>query len=351
MEYTEMIKGIKKPENALLVAAQHKIDHKTKPLGALGMLEDIACRMCLIQNDLEPRIKKKMLFVYAGDHGIANEGVSAYPAEVTPQMVLNFLGGGAAINVLCKHNDIDIRIIDAGVNFDFKPQKGLVQKKVRKGTDNFLKGSAMTRDEAERSIQNGIDVFNEAYPEGDGGIIAVGDMGIGNTTSASAIISAVTGKDPKETTGSGTGINESTLKRKIDTIKNALSKHAPDPGDPLDILSKVGGFEIGGITGTVLAAAHRGVPVVLDGIISTAGGLLAYLFNNNAGEYLFAGHKSVEKGHMAALDHMHLNPIIDLNMRLGEGSGAALAVNIIEAACRIMCEMASFEEAGVSNKE
>jgi nicotinate-nucleotide--dimethylbenzimidazole phosphoribosyltransferase len=266
-------------------------------------------------------------------------------------MVLNFLSGGAAINVLCRHYGIDIKIIDMGVNFDFGNTAGLLNKKVRKGTRNFCREKAMTHDEAIQSLQNGIDVFNEAYKQNQIGIIGLGDMGIGNTTSSSAIISAVTGFPPEQTTGRGTGITEQSLAHKIEIIRQGLNLHKPNPIDGIDILEKIGGYEIGGIAGAILAAAKNRVPVVLDGIISTAGGLIASLLSPVVKDYLFAGHKSVEVGQKAALNFMGITPILDLNLRLGEGTGAALAIDIIDAACRIMREMASFEEAGVSNKE
>ncbi len=335
---------------ALEAEVSHKIDFKTKPLGSLGMMEEIAMKMAMIQGNLNPKISGKAMFVFAGDHGIASEGVSAYPAEVTHQMVLNFLNGGAAINVLCRHNQINIHVIDMGVNFDFEPSDMLIDKKIRKGTRNFIKEDSMTREEAIKAVENGMDVFFEQSKKFKPDIIGVGEMGIGNTTSATAVISAATGRSPEEITGRGTGIDNATLNNKIEIIKKALLLRNPDKTDGLDILQKVGGYEIAGIAGAVLAAASAKVPVVLDGLISTAGGLIAFLIKTEVAGYLFAGHKSAERGHKTALDMMDLKPIIDLNMRLGEGTGAALAINIIDASCKIMCEMASFDEAKVSGK-
>jgi nicotinate-nucleotide--dimethylbenzimidazole phosphoribosyltransferase len=325
-----------------------KIDLKTKPKGSLGMVEEIAIKMGLIQESLNPVIHNKRLFIFAGDHGITEEGVSAYPAEVTPQMVLNFLAGGAAINVFCRHEGIGIDVVDMGVNYDFSSQPGLIQKKVRKGTSNFLKKDAMSAEEANESIIKGMEVFEESYHNSPFELVGVGEMGIGNTTSASAIISAATGLSPKETTGRGTGINDICYQNKIEVINRSLRLRKANTNSGLDILTKFGGFEIGGIVGLCLAAAARRVPVVLDGLISTAGGLIAYMMSMDVKDYLFAGHKSIEIGQKAALKMMNLQPILDLGFRLGEGTGSALAMNIIDAACKIMREMASFEEAGVS---
>ena len=347
MKVEEIVKCITPVNRSLETEVWDKINNKTKPLGSLGELESIAVRMSLLKNNLNPVIDKKLLFVFAGDHGIAEEMLSAYPGEVTSQMIFNFLKGGAAINVLCRHHGIELKIIDMGTKYDFGNTAGIINKKVKKGTNNFLKAAAMSREEALASIQNGIDVFNEINGTVRTDIIGVGDMGIGNTTSASAIISAITGESPERTTGRGTGISDDMLKRKIETIRKSLQIHNINSKDALDVLQKVGGFEIGGITGTILAAAYQKVPVVLDGLISTSGGLLAYLFNPLVKDYLFAGHKSVEKGHSIALKFMGLLPILDLNLRLGEGTGAALAMDIIDVSCKIMREMASFTEAKV----
>ncbi len=328
--------------------ARHKMDLKTKPAGSLGRLEEMAVRMSLIQNSLTPKIAVKKMFVFAGDHGIAAEGVSAYPAEVTPQMVLNFLHGGAAINVLCRQAGAGISVIDMGVNYEFGSEPGLINKKVRKGTRNFLIEDSMTVGEAIRSIELGIEVFDDAYKTEKFNIAGVGEMGIGNSTSAAAIISAATGLSPEKTAGRGTGLNDTGFKNKVEIIARALGQRKPDPKNGLDILQKVGGFEIGGIAGACLAAAAVKIPVVLDGLISTAGGLIAYLIKPYVKDYFFSGHKSVEAGQKAALKMLELEPILDLGMRLGEGTGAVLAINLIEASCRIMCEMSSFEEAGVS---
>jgi nicotinate-nucleotide--dimethylbenzimidazole phosphoribosyltransferase len=330
--------------------AQNKIDNKTKPPGALGKLESLAVQMCLIQNSLEPAVPKKALYVFAGDHGVTQAGVSAYPAEVTGQMVTNFLAGGAAINVLCRHHQIDLQVVDMGVNADFGDHPGLIHKKVRKGTRNFEKEAAMTEGEAIKALENGGDVFLADYAESAIDIVGLGEMGIGNTTSAAAIISAVTGVPADETAGRGTGVDDQGLARKIEVINRALKRHRPDPQNGLDILQTIGGFEIAGIAGALLAAASKKTAVVLDGVISTAAGLIAFLINPDVRGYLISGHRSVEVAQNAALAYMTLDPVIDMDMRLGEGTGAALSMDIVDAACKVMTEMASFDEAGVSNK-
>ncbi len=348
---SEISKAIGKIASELKASAQAKIDNKTKPLGSLGRLEDLAVQLCLIQSTLEPEIEAKHLFVFAADHGVTEEGVSAYPSEVTQQMVLNFLTGGAAINVLCRHFDIDISVVDMGVKgIEFEDHPLLIKKKVAPGTNNFLVQRAMTVEQANQAICNGIEAFFQEYESKPFQIIGLGDMGIGNTTAATAIICAVTGLLPRDGVGRGTGIDDRALGHKAETIQRALSLHGPDPKDGIDVLSKVGGFEIAGIAGAALAAASNKVAVVLDGLISTAAGLIAYLINPTIKDYLIAGHRSVEKAQMAALAHMGLEPVVDLNMRLGEGTGAAIAMNLVEAAAKIMTQMASFDEAGVSKK-
>ncbi len=349
--YTSVLQAIEPVSDRLRPEAVYKIDNKTKPLGALGKLEELAVQASLVQEDLNPRLDRKALFVFAGDHGITEEGVSAYPSEVTGQMVENFLRGGAAINVLCRHHGIDLYIVDMGVNADFKNHPNLFQKKIRKGTRNFALEEAMTSREAEEAVTAGMDVFLEENAKKRIDILGLGEMGIGNTTSASAIISAVTGISPKDATGRGTGLDDKGMERKVQIINNALNYHKPDPRNGMDILRKIGGYEIAGIAGAVLAAASQGVIVVLDGVISTAAGLIAHLLNPDIKGYLVSGHRSVESGQHAALAHMGMDPVIDFQMRLGEGTGAAMTMNIVDAACRIMREMASFDDAGVSNKE
>jgi nicotinate-nucleotide--dimethylbenzimidazole phosphoribosyltransferase len=306
--------------------------------------------MSLIQNNLNPELHRKALFVFAGDHGIAEEGVSAFPAEVTGQMVHNFLAGGAAINVICRHQGIDISVVDMGVNADFEDHPVLLQKKVRKGTFNFAVQNAMTAGEAALALENGAAVFRDAHANQAIDIVGLGEMGIANTTAATAIICAVTGISPFKATGRGTGVDDKGLEHKAKVIQKALDFHKPDAADGFDILQRMGGYEIAGIAGAALAAAARGTAVVLDGVISTAAGLIAYLLNPDIRGYLIAGHRSVEISQTAALEHMQLEPVIDFGMRLGEGTGAAMTIDVVDAACRIMREMASFDEAEVSQK-
>lgn len=331
--------------------AQKKIDFKTKPLGALGILETLAVQMSSIQKSLNPVITRKSLFVFAADHGIAEEGVSAFPQEVTQQMVQNFLDGGAAINVLSRHNGIDLTIVDIGTKGSENTHPDLITCKIARGTKNFALERAMSRDEAERALAAGAHVFRTKQSEKPIDILGLGEMGIANTTSATAIISTITGLSPAECTGRGTGVDDQGLEHKIEVLEKALAFQKPDRSDAIDILSKIGGFEIAGIAGAALAAAENGSAVVLDGLISTAAGLIAYTINPAVADYFIAGHKSVEVGHTAALKHMGLSPVLDMQMRLGEGTGAALTIDLVDAACRIMREMATFEEAGISGKE
>jgi nicotinate-nucleotide--dimethylbenzimidazole phosphoribosyltransferase len=338
--------------------AQRRLDGLTKPQGSLGRLEEFAGRLVAITEDTMPSIEKKVVFTFAGDHGVADEGVSAYPKEVTPQMVFNFLTGGAAINVLARSVGAEVVVVDIGVNHDFSDAGAgrgaesatpLLIKKVVWGTKNMRKGPAMTRQEAEESIAVGIGLAREYSGKGYQ-IFGTGDMGIANTTPSAAIASVLTGRPVKEVTGRGTGITDEALKRKIAVIEDSIAVNGPDAKDPIDVLSKVGGAEIGGIAGLIIGAAANRVPVVVDGFISTAGALIAYCLEPNTRDYMFAAHNSVEVGHKAMLEKIGLRPILDLELRLGEGTGAALAMLMIEAGLRIYKEMATFGEAGVSEK-
>lgn len=338
-------------DEQLEALASEKMDNKTKPLGALGQLEKLALRMCNAQNSLNPVITRKAVLTFAADHGIAEEGVSAYPQEVTGQMVKNFLDQGAAINVLCAHHHIDLSIVDVGVKSQMAAHPDLISKKVANGTRNFALEPAMTCDEARQAMEAGMEVFREAYQKEKVDVVGLGEMGIANTSSATAIISAITGKSVAECTGRGTGVDDQGLDHKIEVIEKALAFQKPDANSAMDVLMKVGGLEIAAMAGAALAAAEKRCVVVLDGLISTAAGLIAYTFNPDVQPYFVAGHKSVEQGHVYALDKMKLEPVLDMQMRLGEGTGAALTINLLEAACKIMCDMASFDEAGVSGKE
>ena len=297
-----------------------------------------------------PPVKNKVVFTMAGDHGVAKEGVSAFPQEVTLQMVYNFIHGGAGINVLARHVGARVVVVDMGVaeKLKIKSEK-LKVRKINFGTKSMAKGPAMTKAEAVKSIEAGIEVFEEELP---GGIdmIGTGDMGIGNTTASSAIASVFTGHSVEDVTGRGTGINEDTLKNKIEVIKKVIEINEPDPKDPIDVLSKVGGFEIGGLVGVILAGASGRIPIVIDGFISGAAALIAYHLEPKVKDYLIAAHCSVEKGHKIILDYMGLKPVLDLELRLGEGTGAVLGMSIIEAGIKILTEMATFQSASVSGR-
>jgi nicotinate-nucleotide--dimethylbenzimidazole phosphoribosyltransferase len=344
---TETLGKIRAVDADLLDQAQMKLDNKTKPLGSLGRLEEFARRFAAITGTLAPDTTKKIIFTCAGDHGVVEEGVSALPKEVTRQMVLNFLGGGAGVNVLARHGGIDVRVVDMGVDYYFGLVPGLITRKIAMGTANFTKGPAMTREQAVAAIEAGIELAGKAAKEGVA-MIGTGEMGIGNTTPSSAIIAALSGRTAREVTHRGTGINDAALENKIRVIERGLEINRPDPNDPLDLLAKVGGLEIGGIAGIVLGCAANRIPVVVDGFISTAGALIASELHPHVKEYIFASHRSVEIGHGIMLERLGAEPILDLGMRLGEGTGAALAMGIIEAGVKVLKEMATFEQAGVS---
>jgi len=347
----EIIEHIESLDRSAMREAQNRQNLLTKPTGSLGFLEELSIHIAGIKgNALPDPFDKKVVITMAGDHGVTEEAVSAYPKEVTPQMVYNFLSGGAGINVLARHIGARVTVVDMGVATAFDPHPDLVDKKIREGTKNMAKGPAMTRDEAIQSIKAGIDVFEAEYRKGVD-IVALGEMGIGNTTPSSAITSVITRRPPEEVTGRGTGLDDEGLRQKIETIKRAISLNNPDPSDPIDILSKVGGFEIGGIAGAMLSASSHRVPIVVDGFISSAGALIATKLAPQVKDYLIAGHASVERGHRVILETLGLRPLLDLDLRLGEGTGAVLAFAVVEASCKILREMATFEEAGVSNKE
>lgn len=334
----------------LMGRARARIDNLTKPRGSLGKLEEIAMKLVGITGTFMPQpFIKKAIFTFAGDHGIADSGVSLYPKEVTTQMVYNFLAGGAGINVLARHAGAEVIVVDIGVDNDFEESEGLVIRKIVRGTRDMRTGAAMTADDATKCLNVGIDL---AYRYADAGysIFGTGDMGIGNTTPSSAIAAVITGKPVAEVTGRGTGVTDEALHYKTGVIEEAIRANRPDPRYGLDVLAKVGGAEIGGIAGLILGGAARHIPVVIDGFISTAGALIAYTINPGVRDYIFAAHLSVERGHRALLDMMGLDPILNLDLRLGEGTGAALGMNIIEAALKVYREMATFDEAGVSKE-
>ncbi len=327
--------------------AQAHLDRLTKPVGSLGRLEELACRLAAIFSPDPPVLRKKTVFVFAADHGVAQEGVSAYPADVTPQMVLNFLNGGAAINVLAKHAGAEVVVVDMGVAHDFGPLPDLLDRKIAHGTRNMAVGPAMTREQAERAVCTGIELAREWTANG-ADLLAVGEMGIGNSTAASALLSVYGGRPVQEVTGTGTGIDADALKQKIAVIERAIALNQPDAEDPLDGLAKVGGFEIAAITGCVLGAAACRRPVVIDGLISSAGALLAHQLETAVADYIFCSHRSTEPGHAVFFERFGGAPLFDFSMRLGEGTGAALAISMLEAAVRLYSEMATFESAQVS---
>jgi len=330
-------------------AARARQDTLTKPPGSLGRLESLAAQLAAITGQPIPTVARKAVIVMAGDHGVAASGVSAYPSAVTPQMVLNFVRGGAAVNVLARHAGARVVVVDVGVAADFDAHPGLLKRKIALGTQNLILGPAMTRAQAEAALQVGLDTVATEIDQGLD-LVATGDMGIGNTTPSAAIVAAITGAPVAQVTGRGTGVDDAGLARKVAAIEQALSVNQPDPADALDVLTKVGGLEIAGLAGVMLGAAARRVPVVVDGFISGAAALIAAGLAPAVTGYLIPAHRSVEIGHRVLLAHLGLEPLFDLDLRLGEGTGAVLAFHLIEAAARLHAEMATFAEAGVSDK-
>ena len=335
------------PNESVAAAAKERLRNQARPAGSLGTMEPLAARLAAIAGKMDVHLDHKVVVTCAGDHGVVAEGVSRFPQEVTPQMVYNFVDGGAAINVLARYARADVRVADIGVNWEFEPELPLFHKKIAKGTANFTKGPAMHRDQAVASIEAGIAIIDELIAEGPVDLIGTGDMGIGNTTPSSAIIAAFSGLPVPGLTGRGTGVDDEGLERKIRVIEKGLAINKPDPSDPIDVLAKVGGFEIGALGGLVIGAAARGIPVVCDGLISTAGALIACELAPRANAYLFAGHRSREVGHQFMHDHLGLSPILDLAFRLGEGTGAAMAMSLMDAATRILADIKTFEEVGI----
>jgi len=345
-EVTKKITGL---DNKLMDLTQERLNNLTKPLGSLGRLEELAKLIVGITGKQSPKLENKVIFTFAADHGVTDEVVSAYPKEVTAQMVYNFLAQGAGINVLAKHVGARVVVLDIGVATDLKPDPKLRIKKINYGTKNMAKGPAMTKDEAIKAICAGIEVFEEELKQGID-IAGTGEMGIGNTTAASAITACFTAQPVEEVTGRGAGLDDQGLKHKIDIIQRALALNKPDPSNPIDVLSKVGGFEIGGLTGIILAAAANKVPVVIDGFISGAAALVAYKIEPKVKDYMIAAHCSVEAGHKIILEQIGLRPLLNLDLRLGEGTGGALAIGLADAALKILTQMATFTSAGVSEK-
>jgi nicotinate-nucleotide--dimethylbenzimidazole phosphoribosyltransferase len=349
MSIEDLCRRIQPLDTSLREKAHARLDRLTKPCGSLGRLEELAAAYITMTGELKPSLPRGVVFTFAADHGVALEGVSAYPREVTPQMVLNFLRGGAGVNVLARHADVLVRVVDIGVDYEFGSISGLIHRKIMKGTRNLAREPAMTRKQAEQAVTVGIELAMESVQEGIG-LIGTGEMGIGNTTPSAAITAVMTGRPVEEVTGRGTGIDEAGHAHKVTVIERALEVHRPNHADPLDVLAKVGGLEIAGLAGLILGAAVARIPVVLDGFIAGAAALIAVDLQPLCREYLIASHQSVEQGHRAVLDHLGLKPLLDLDLRLGEGTGACLGMDLVCAAIKIYSEMATFDEAGVSEK-
>ena len=343
------IKAIGALDEAAMASAGARQGQLTKPAGSLGRLEELSVQLAGVQGKALPNIERKAVIVMAADHGVTAEGVSAYPADVTGQMVANFLAGGAGINVLARQIGARIVIVDMGVAVDIPAHPQLISRKVARGTANMARGPAMTEAQAITALETGIAVLAS---EADRGldIVGTGDMGIGNTTASSAICAAFTGKTAAEVTGRGTGVDDAQLKHKAEVIDWALKLNRPDPKRPLSVLAGVGGFEIGGLAGVMLGAGARRIPVVVDGFISGAAAMVATALAPKLSGFLIAGHVSAEAGHRLMLEHLKLRPLVDLGMRLGEGTGAAIGIFLCETATKVLSEMATFGEAGVSER-
>ncbi len=354
-QISQIVEGIQPIDRNWIEKSKARTAQLVMPPRALGRLHDMAERCCAIGQTLSPCIGDKAVLVMAGDHGVAHEGVSAFPQEVTGAMVQTFLAGGAGINAIARHVDAQVWVVDMGIipDLDALNVKGGQRLKVHKvgpGTSSFVQGPAMTPDQALQSILTGFSLAGELFQSGIH-ILGTGDMGIANTTPSAAIGAVLTGASLGDMVGRGTGVDDQGLARKAAVIAKGIEINTPDPTSGLDILAKIGGFEIGGIAGLVLAGAYHRRPVVIDGFISTAGALIAQAICPAVVDYLFAGHQSEEPGHKIMLNHLGLNPILDLGMRLGEGTGGALAMAVLEGALKVFTEVMTFEEAGVANKE
>jgi nicotinate-nucleotide--dimethylbenzimidazole phosphoribosyltransferase len=347
---TRTIESIRHLDKEAMAAARKRQDELTKPAGSLGRLEELSIQITGIQGKASPQIKNKAMITMAGDHGVVDEKIGNWPREVTAQMVENFLRGGAGINVLARQAGARIVFVDMGVASDLKPNKQLIVKKVDYGTKNICKGPAMTGEQAIKAIEAGIEIVNSEAKKGLD-IVGTGDMGIGNTTASSAIFAVLSGKTVEEVTGRGTGLSDEQLRHKVEVIKRALALNKTNPHKPMEVLAKVGGYEIGGLAGVMLGAAAQHIPVVIDGFISGAAALIATALAPQLKDYIIAAHVSAEAGHAAMLEYMGLKPLLNLEMRLGEGTGAALGIILAEAAVKTLNEMATFAEAGVSEGE
>jgi nicotinate-nucleotide--dimethylbenzimidazole phosphoribosyltransferase len=345
----KLLDAIRPPDPERGAAAQQRLDRLTKPPGSLGRLEELARRLAEVSGRCPPEVRAPVILVLAADHGVAAEGVSAYPQVVTAQMLDNFLAGGAAVNVLARQVGAKVVVADFGVASPLGDRSGLVRKPIAAGTRNFVHGPAMSRVDALLAIEAGAELA-EAELAAGADIVGTGEMGIANTTAASAVVAALTGAPAADVTGHGTGIDSDRWRRKVRAIERALAVNRPDPADGVDVLAKVGGFEIAGLAGVILAAAAHQVPVMLDGFIAGAAALAAVRIAPAARHALIAAHRSVEPGHRHVLETLGLEPYLDLDMRLGEGTGAALGIGLARAAAAILAEMATFKSAGVSER-
>jgi nicotinate-nucleotide--dimethylbenzimidazole phosphoribosyltransferase len=346
----QTLKQIRPLETTLIPHIQARLDKLTKPRGSLGRLEELALRCALIRGQERPLVHPKVLFVCCADHGVCEEGVSAYPREVTAQMVYNYLRGGAAVSVLARQSGVTVRVVDLGVDHDFPPDSpGLLQRKVGRGTANFAKGPAMSSRSAVRTLEIGIELATAEVQSG-AQLLGIGEMGIGNTTVATALFAALGDFDPETLAGIGTGIDAQTRRKKVEVVRRALARNYPRAADPLGCLARVGGYEVAGMVGICLTGAALRVPVVIDGFIATAAAWAAYALCPPAKEYFIFAHLSAEQGHARVLEALGVRPLLNLEMRLGEGTGAVLGMHLVESAVRLLNEMATFEEAGVSGK-
>jgi len=329
--------------------ALDRLNSQIRPRGSLGQLEKIAAQLASIGRGFDLDLSRKIIFVMAGDHGVAAEGVSAYPQEVTAQMVYSFCRGWASINVLSRHAGADVRVVDCGIAGDIPTEWNVIDGKLGRGTASITRGPAMTREQAIKGLMLGADLVRNAHDREGFTLFGTGDMGIGNTTPSAAIICALTGGPPSQLAGRGTGIDDASLRIKIAAIETALKVNKPNPLDGVDVLMKVGGFEIAALAGAILGAAAVKTPIICDGLIATAGALLASRIAPSSTNYLFVSHQSVEPGHIAMCNLMGIRPILNLDMRLGEGTGSALAMNIVEASAKVLIECKTFAEAGVTD--
>jgi nicotinate-nucleotide--dimethylbenzimidazole phosphoribosyltransferase len=350
----KVTKGILPTSAEWSVRAQKYLDGLAIPHGSLGELLVLARRLAAMQETLTPSVKRKVIVTMAGDHGVVEEGISAFPQEVTRRMVDNFVRGGASINVLADVVDANVLVVDMGVAADLSDLVSygrITDCKVAHGTKNMAKEPAMTRDQAVRAIMSGVKIASKLIVEDGAQLLATGDMGIGNTTPSAAILSVMGGLPVSKTVGYGSGISDAALEHKVQVIEQAISSNSPDSSDPIDVLAKIGGFEIAGIAGLILGAAYHKTPVIVDGFISTAGALIAQGLAPDSIDYMIASHCSVEPGHIHMWNTLGLTPLLNLGLRLGEGTGAAMAMNIVECAARVMTDVLTFEQTGISANE